>query len=235
MFLKVDGVPKAKPVDPNELTTSNIARRFSDEEAAWGLLERLRWPDGPICPHCGVLDNATYLTPKSGYRRTRAGHVTYRRVWQCREQECGQQFSALVSTVMEDTHLPVSKWLLAMHLLCSGKNGVSAHELHRTLGITYKSAWFMAHRIRYAMDMPPFEAKLTGTVEADETYIGGKAKNMHAAKPAERITGRGDVDKVPVVTLVERGGEVRSLVMRKVTGQNIAKTLEAHIDWWRRS
>jgi transposase-like protein len=217
-------VPKAKPINPNELTASNIGKRFSDEAVAWALLERLRWPAGPVCPHCGAVGNASYLTPKSGYRRTRAGNVSYRRVWQCREQQCGQQFSVLVGTVMEDSHVPVSKWLLAMHLLCSGENGVSAHELHRTLGITYKSAWFMAHRIRYAMEAPPVMGKLTGMVEADETDIGGKAKR------AERITGRGGVDKVPVVTLVERNGEARSQVMRPVTGENIAKTLEHHID-----
>src|SRR3954465_4400849 len=101
------------------------------------MVERLRWPSGPICPHCGVIGNATYLEPKSGYRKTRTGNTSYRRVWQCREAECGQQFSVLVKTVMEDTKIPVSKWLLAMHMLCAGKNGVSAHELHRTLGITY--------------------------------------------------------------------------------------------------
>src|SRR5436853_1795511 len=106
--------------------------------------------------------------------------------------------------------MPLVKLLLDMHLLCSGTNGISAHELHRTLGITYKSAWFMAHRIRYAMEMPPFEAKLAGTVEVDETYIGRQAKNMHKDKREERITGRGGADKVPVVTLVERGGQVRS-------------------------
>src|SRR5438046_2299953 len=131
-------MPRAKLVDPNELTTSSIAQRFSDEESAWALVERLRWPNGPICPHCGARGNATYIAPKSGYRCTRAGNISYRRPWQCREPDCRQQFSVLVGSVMEDSKIPVSKWLLAMHLMCSGKNGVSAHELHRTLKITYK-------------------------------------------------------------------------------------------------
>jgi transposase-like protein len=223
-------VPKASPVNSDELTLSNLARHFSDEEVAWGLLERLRWPEGSTCPHCGATNNATYIAPKSGYRRTRTGNVSYRRLWQCREPECGQQFSVLVGSVMEGTKIPISKWLLAMHLMCSEKDGVSAHELHRTLKITYKSAWFMARRIRHAMEMPPLEVEMTGTVEADETYIGGKAKNMHKSKRAERITGHGAVDKVPVVALVQRSGEARSQVVRPVTRENVAETLGEHLD-----
>lgn len=126
----------------------------------------------------------------------------------------------LVGTIFEDSKIPLSKWLLAIHLLCQGKNGVSAHELHRTLGITYKSAWFMAHRIRYAMERPPLVDKLQGIVEADETYIGGKAKGKR---------GRGAANKTPVVTLVERNGEARSQVMEHVTGKNIKSTLEAQV------
>jgi transposase-like protein len=215
-------VPKANPVDPSELTSS-IAKHFSDEEAAWGLVERLRWPGGPVCPHCGVVNNATYIAPKSGFRRTRADNFSYRRIWQCREAECARQFSVLVGTVMEDSHIPLRKWLLAMRLLCNGKNGVSAHGLHRALGITYKSAWFMAHRIRYAMEMTSYEAKLTETVEVDETYLGAKAETMHKRQRAERITERGRLDKVPVVTLVERGGQVRPQARHTATGENIAK------------
>ncbi len=212
-------MPKAKPVDPLELTTSSIAKFFSTEEDAWLMVERLRWPTGTVCPHCGVIGNATYLTPKSGYRTTRAGNTSYRRVWQCRERECGQQFSVLVNTVMEDTKIPVSKWLLAMHMLSAGKNGVSAHELHRTLGITYKSAWFMAHRIRYAM-AEPARVLLGGVVEADETYVGGRIKRAHGTPKS---------NKTPVVTLVSRDGEARSQVMHAVTGANIGRVLTEHV------
>jgi transposase-like protein len=214
-------VPRAKPVDPNELSLSNIAKHFSDEEAAWELVERLRWPVGPVCPHCGVINNATYLTPKSGYRKTRTGNISYRRVWQCREEGCGQQFSVLIGTVMKDSKIPLSKWLLAMHLMCSGKNGISAHELHRTLGITYKSAWFMAHRIRYAVAAPP-QDKLSGIVEADETYVGGKQK---------RSEGTPLSNKTPVFTLVQRNGEAHSQVMHYVTGENVGRMLHEQVDF----
>lgn len=213
-------MPKAKPVDPLELTTSSIARFFSTEEDAWLTVERLRWPTGAVCPHCGVIGNATYLTPKSGYRTTRAGNTSYRRVWQCRERECGQQFSVLVNTVMEDTKIPVSKWLLAMHMLSAGKNGVSAHELHRTLGITYKSAWFMAHRIRYAMAEPDGQPALDGTVEVDETYVSGRIKRANGAPLS---------NKTPVVSLVQRDGDVRSRVMPSVTGANIKEVLLGNV------
>lgn len=194
----------------NEITLnlSTIAKHFSSEEAAYELIESIRWPNGPICPHCGSVDHAYYLTPKNGYRTTSTGRTTYRRVWKC--ADCREQFSVLVGTIFEDSKLPLSKWLLAIHLSCQGKNGVSAHELHRTLGITYKSAWFMAHRIRYAMERPPLVDKLQGIVEADETYIGGKAKGKR---------GRGAANKTPVVTLVERDGEARSRVMEHVHGQ----------------
>src|SRR5687767_8120159 len=126
-------MPKARATDPNEITTSNLAKHFADEPAAWALLEHLRWPSDPICPHCGVVDSATHLEPKQGSRPTSTGRTSYRRVWQCNETACRKQFSVLVGTVMEDSKIPVSKWLLAMHMMCSGKNGVSAHELHRTL------------------------------------------------------------------------------------------------------
>lgn len=122
---------------------------------------------------------------------------------------------------MEDSKIPLSKWLLAMHLMCAGKSGVSAHELHRQLGITYKSAWFMAHRIRYAMAPQAYDGRLQGTVEADETYVGGKTK---------RADGNPMDNKTPVVTLIARGGEARSQVMHHVTGDNIETALVEQVD-----
>ncbi len=202
------------------LNLSTLAKHFSDEAEAWKMVERIRWPDGrPVCPHCGVIGEAYYLEPKAGPRKTRTGATTHRRVWKC--GACRQQFSVLVGTIFEDSRIPLSKWLLAIHIMCSNKNGVSAHELHRTLGLAYRSAWFMAHRIRYAMARPPLVDKLRGVVEADETYIGGKAKGKR---------GRGALNKVPVLTLVERDGEARSQALKTVTGKDVRRVLREHVD-----
>jgi transposase-like protein len=202
------------------LTISDISRVYNDEAAAYELLETIRWPNGPICPHCGGL-KAHYIAPKNGHRATRKGNPTYRRLWRC--HACRKQFSVLVGTIFGDSHIPLGKWLMAFHLLCSGKNGVSAHELHRQLGVTVKSAWFMAHRIRYAMERPPLLDKLQGIVEADETYIGGRRRGTPRGRPGL------DSHKTAVVTLVARGGEARSQVMNRVTGKNIKKALDEHI------
>jgi transposase-like protein len=207
------------------LTLSEIAKHFSDEVAAWLLVERVQWPDGPICPHCGSVDRAMYLEPRNGYRKTRTGVPTYRRVWKCKD--CRQQFSVLVGTIFEDSHIPLSKWLLAVHMMCAGKNGVSALELSRVLGIAYRSAWHLGHRIRYAMARPPLAPKLQGVVEADETYIGGKVRSGPSKKAAARARM---VNKTPVVALVERGGDVRSKVMKRVTGKNIAEVLRENVE-----
>ncbi len=204
-----------------DLNRSNLAKHFSDEEAAYGLVEKMRWPHGPICPHCGIVDDATYLAPKDGPRKTSTGKVSYRRVWQC--NECRKQFSVLVGTVFEDSKIPLSKWLLAMHMMQAGKNGVAALELHRTLGITYKSAWFMAHRIRYAMGETPFVEKMKGIVEVDETYIGGVEKGKRG-RPGK------DSKKTPVVSLVERGGNVRSKVVTDVSGATLKEVLDTNIN-----
>lgn len=212
-------MPKSHPKD-QKITISHLAKHYSDEGAAYQFLESIRWPDGPICPHCKGT-KAYFLQPK-GDRYTRTGHATPRRVWKC--AACRKQFSVLIGTIFEDSRIPVSKWLLAMHMLCSAKNGVAARELARTLEVTVKSAWFMAHRLRYAMTQLPLTELLSGTVEADETYIGGRPRrknNMPRMTPKEAARHRMD-NKVPVVSLVERGGQVRSRVMKKVTARTWA-------------
>jgi len=199
-----------------QLNLSTIAKQYAEEEAAWLFFESIRWPNGPVCPHCGIVDHAYYLEPKAGTRKTSTGKVSYRRVWKC--GECREKFSVLVGSIFEDSKVPLSKWLLAFHMMCANKNGVAALELQRTLGVTYKTAWFMAHRIRYAMEQGPLGTLLSGTVEADETYVGGKEKGKRG-RPGK------DSKKTPVVSLVERGGMVRSRVVTDVSSKNLKAVL----------
>lgn len=176
-------------------------------------LESLRWPNGPVCPHCGAKDGHYPLQPKKESNKpVRKG------VWKCRV--CRKQFSVTVGTVFERSHIPLHKWLLATYLLSASKKGMSSHQIHRMLGVTYKSAWFMTHRIRYAMEQRP-SSQLKGTVEADETYIGGKAHGKR---------DRGAENKTPVFALVERGGCVISMPVKRVTGANLKAILRENVD-----
>jgi len=149
-----------------------LVAQFTDNEAARAFLEAKRWPDGTVCPKCGVIGESYRLRPNEDSKQpVRKG------VWKC--GGCREQFSVTVGTVMEDSHIPLNKWLLAFHLLCASKKGMSAHQLHRMLGVTYKSAWFMAHRIRHAMSQEPLSSKLDGVVEIDEAYVGGKRRRKN--------------------------------------------------------
>lgn len=161
-------------------------RYFSDPDAAIQHVAATRWPDGPVCTKCGVLDEKHY-------------YLKSRRVWKCRA--CKKQFSVKVGTIFEDSPIGLDKWLPAMWIIANAKNGVSSCEIHRAIGVTQKTAWFMMHRIRLAMQSGSIE-KLSGHVEADETYIGGKARNMHKSKRKEKITGRGSSGKVAVMGLL---------------------------------
>ncbi|MGO9666967.1 MAG: IS1595 family transposase [Polyangia bacterium] len=186
--------------------------RFQDEEAARGYFEQLRWPNGRICPHCGNCDQAK-IYERAETKTSRAG------LYKC--GECAGSFTVTLGTVMEDSHIPLHKWLWAFYLMCASKTQISALQLQRQLKLgSYRTAWFMCHRIRYAlMEFFPKDT-LKGTVEADETYIGGKAKGF----------GRGYVkNKTPVVSLVERGGKVRSQVMPHVTGEAVTALLRRHV------
>jgi transposase-like protein len=217
-----------------EMNLSTLAKHFSDEAAAWELVEAMRWPDGPVCPHCGDRNRAYFIKPRNGTRTTSTGRVTHRRLWKCKA--CKKQFSVLVGTIFERSQVPLSKWLLALYLMSASKNGVAANELRRTLDVTQPTAWFMLHRLREAMRLGTTE-RFTGTVVADEAYIGGDPKNRHAWKKVggkwQRNTskdGRG-TDKAPVVSLIsEATGEIRSRVIANVDGMTLGRFILHNAD-----
>ncbi|HRT84711.1 MAG TPA: IS1595 family transposase [Bacteroidales bacterium] len=187
---------------------------FNDEDEARKYLERLRWPEGVVCPHCGHKgDHYELHAKKDSDKPVRRG------VWKCRK--CRKQFSVTVGTIFERSHIPLHKWLLATFLICSSKKGMSSHQIHRMLKVTYKTAWFMTHRIRYAMKPQADMPKLKGIVEADETYVGGKARGKR---------GRGAENKVPVFSLVERSGNVISTPVERVTGKNLKAIMRERVD-----
>jgi len=200
--------------------TGLLANCYRDEDAAREHIEKIRWPDGPVCPHCGLVNEAYRLTPQLG-SKTRKG------LWKCRS--CRKQFTVTVKTIFEDSHIPLHKWLLAIHLMCSSKKGISAHQLMRNLELkSYRTAWFMAHRIRWALTQEPIKGMLGGIVEMDECYIGGKLKTgPQSVKPDGKPKDRLPViaNKAPVVAVLQRGGSVRSQVVERVTAKNLRPIL----------
>ena len=178
---------------------------FQDETEAFKYLEAIRWPNGPVCPHCGTIDHA-YTSKRYGRYR-------------CAEKACRKDFTVRVGTVFEDSPIKLNKWLLAAYLVCSSKKGISSHQLRRMLGVTYKTAWFMSHRLREAMDMKP-EGQLGGdgtAVEVDETYWVNNGKQ--ASCP------RGGGHKMKIVSLVERNGEKRSFHVPSVNAKTLRPIL----------
>ena len=186
---------------------------YSDETKAREHLEALQWPNGPVCPFCGVgSERIAKLQGKS----TRPG------VHKCRD--CRKPFSVTVGTVFERSHVPLTKWLLATHLLCSSKKGISSHQLKRTLGVDFKTAWFMSHRIREAMAPGSSSEPMGGEgkiVEADETFWG----NAEGEKKRP-----GYAHKMTVFTLIERGGKARSTQMKRANAYDIKSTIYEHVD-----
>jgi len=187
-------------------------RYFSDPEVALDFVVKLRWPNGVECPSCGGTEHSFLKT---------------RRIWKCRE--CKRQFSAKVGTIFEDSPIGFDKWLPAVWLIVNSKNGVSSHELGRSIGVTQKTAWFMNHRIRYALRVGSFN-KLNGEVEVDETFIGGLARNMHKAERARKIHGTGGMDKTIVVGTLQRGENGRTSTVRAdVVADRNRPTLHAYV------
>jgi transposase-like protein len=216
---------------------------FTDEDKARAYFEEIRWPNGPVCPHCGNVDaNRIYPIAANPTHKIRAG------LYEC--QDCHGQFTVRTGSVMESSHVPLTKWALAYRLMASAKKGISAHQLHRTIGVTYKTAWFMAHRIREAMrgTEPGSLGSEGGTVEVDETYVGGKPRKKAGPKPPfgsprrvdRQKLGRG-TDKVPVVALVERGGNARakmittadSATLKAAIRENVDRSARIMTDEWR--
>ena len=202
--------------------TAYTDAHFNNEEAARATLEAVLWPSGPVCAHCGVVNHA-YPTKRPG-------------VFRCAEPACRKDFSVTMKTVMERSHIPLHKWLLAFHLFTASKKGFSAHQLHRTLGITYRSAWFMAHRVREAMragGLEPMggEGKI---VEADETYFGDIPESKRRTKttrgrPFTKSGKTGPSNKRAIVSLVERGGNVRSFHVAVADGATVANIVNENV------
>jgi transposase-like protein len=198
---------------PEDLNLDEIHQRFSSDETAREYIESLLWPNGAVCPHCSNSDQEKIWKIKPNpKKKIRAG------LHRC--AACNREFTVTVGTIFEDSHIPLRKWLVAFYLICSSKKGISSLQLQRMLPLgSYRSALFMSHRIRHAIKDEAFTDKLTGTIEADETYVGVRAQDTASKRR-----------KIPVVTLLERGGRVRSQVVKNVTGKNLKDIIRKNVE-----
>jgi transposase-like protein len=204
---------KAAMREPKSLQEAIVY--FSNPDNCIDYLALRCWPDGKvICPTCG--SDKVKFNPA-------------RRLWQCSTHHPKRQFSVKVGTVMEDSAIPLDKWMTATWMVTNCKNGVSSYEIARDVKVTQKSAWFMLHRIRLAMQDDFFGSKLGGEVEVDETFIGGKSRNMHLSKRKQRITGTGGADKTIVFGMLERGGRVRAKVMPNRKMESVQPEIRQHV------
>lgn len=195
-------------------TLQDAIKYFSDLDTCTTFMAQIRWADGVTCPYC---------------ESKAVSYLTTRRKWKCMNKACHKQFSVKVGTVMEDSPIGLDKWLAAVWMITNAKNGISSCEIARALGITQKSAWFLLHRIRLAMQSGTFE-KLSGQVEVDETYIGGLARNMHRDRRAKSIKGTGGAGKAAVMGLLERNGKVRAKVIADSSRETLHGEVRSHVE-----
>ncbi len=216
------------------MSNAFAADHFHNDEAARTLIESIRWPDGPVCSHCGTIGHAYAVKGRAG-------------LYRCAEAECRKDFTCTTGTVMERSKIALHKWMMGFYLMNASKKGVSAHQLHRALGITYQTAWFMCHRIREAMRdggfAPMGGAGGSGIVEADETYFGNvpeskRGRSTTSGRPYTKSGKSGPSNKRAIVSLVERGGKVRSYhvptadaaTVAGIVNQNVAREARLHTD-----
>jgi len=203
----------------NETTPKTLQQAiiyFSNPKNCLSYLVARRWPDGVICPTCGRKD-VTFLEKQNK--------------WQCKSAHQRRQFSVKVGTIFEDSPLGLDKWLAAVWMITNCKNGISSYEISRALGVTQKTAWFMDHRIRLAMQSGSFLKQMSGHVEVDETFIGGKARNMHRSVKARRLQGAtGYEGKMAVMGLLERHGEVRTVVIPNTKRKSLRSAINTHVE-----
>ena len=203
-------------MDMQPKTLQEAVIYFSNPANCLDYMLAWRWPNGVVtCPTCGS-SKVKFLGNQGR--------------WQCSSHHAKRQFSAKVGTIMEDSPISLDKWLVAMWLIVNCKNGISSCEIARALGVTQKTAWFMDHRIRLTMQDEYATGKLGGEVEADETFIGGKARNMHKSKRERRITGTGGKDKTAVIGLLERGGKVRTKVISSRKKKELHAEVKKHVE-----
>jgi transposase-like protein len=198
-------------------TLQEAIKFFADPETCVTFMAQLRWPEGVTCPNC---------------EGKAVSYLTTRRMWKCMDKDCRKQFSVKVGTLMEDSAIGLDKWLAAIWLIANAKNGISSYEIHRALGVTQKSGWFLLHRIRLAMQTGTFE-KMSGTVEVDETFIGGLSRNMHKHKREAKISGTGGAGKAVVMGLLERHGDdskVRTKVIPNRSQETLQGTVRNHVE-----
>jgi transposase-like protein len=208
----------------------SLAKGIKTEADAYTYMESLRWPDGPVCPHCHSRADHYFLTPKTGTdaRKTRTGSMSQRRVWKCKS--CRKQFSVITGTVFHGTKVPLHTWIMVVFEMAANKNGIAAREIARKYGVAPRTAWFMTNRLREAMKNLAPERLISGTVVADETFIGPTPSNQHGYKRIPGGQGQMRADKVAVLSLVNKeSGEVRSRVVPNVTGENLRAVIEENV------